>query len=177
MVIRVDERDREVGVAGKLEAHVQGLLHRAFSVQLFTPQGEWLLQRRARHKYHSGGLWSNTCCSHPAPGAGTEEAAARRLREEMGLTAVLRPGGTMLYRAEVGRGLVEYEFDHLFTGIALERPRIDPAEVAEYRYVATDALLVELERHPERFTVWFRLLAPRLAGAHPAQTPERWKRS
>lgn len=175
MVIRVDERDRETGVAEKMEAHAAGLLHRAFSVQIFTSQGAWLLQRRSPQKYHSGGLWSNTCCSHPTPGTSTSEAASGRLNEEMGLTTALHPAAAFLYRAEVGQGLVEYEYDHLFTGISDERPRIDPDEVAEYRYVQPDDLLTELARHPERFTVWFRILAPRLAERFTPRNPTPWK--
>lgn len=174
MVILVDRNDREQGVAGKTEAHTAGLLHRAFSVQLFTSRGEWLLQRRAEDKYHSGGLWANTCCSHPAPGLPTAAAAAARLHEEMGLTAALQPATAFLYRAEVGNGLTEYEYDHVFTGIADDRPRIDPREVAEYRYVAPERLFAELAEHPERFAVWFRLLAARLARTAPVQNSPSW---
>lgn len=172
MVIRVDENDRPVGFARKMCVHRLGLLHRAFSVQIFTLQGAWLLQRRAPDKYHSGGLWSNTCCSHPAPGTDTAAAAAARLLEEMGLKAELHPAGLFRYRADVGGGLTEHELDHLFTGITDELPRPDPAEVADFRYVFPEELQAELARHPERFTPWFRILAQRfgvVGGLNPVE--------
>lgn len=157
-VILVDPHDRPVGTAEKLMAHRTGLRHRAFSVLVRNEEGELLLQRRAEGKYHSGGLWSNTCCSHPRPGEYTTTAARRRLFEEMGFDCPVTPVGSLIYRAEVGSGLVEHEYDHLFLGHWDGEPVPDPAEVSEWRWVPVAKLLDEVARHPGRFTVWFRAL-------------------
>jgi isopentenyl-diphosphate delta-isomerase len=130
-------------------------LHRAFSVFVFDDAGRLLLQQRARHKYHSGGRWTNTCCGHPRPGESIAPAAARRLREEMGFACDLRPAGAFLYRAEVGEDLVEHEYDHVLIGRHDGDPTPDPDEVAAWRRMALPDLLAELGRRPERFTVWF----------------------
>lgn len=156
-VILVDTHDNSIGTEDKLEAHQSGRLHRAFSAFVFNDRGELLLQRRARSKYHSGGLWSNTCCSHPRPGEETGPAAARRLKEEMGFACPLEPAGAIVYRAEVGNGLVEYEYDHLLIGRWTGRPSPDPAEVEEWRWVDMDELRDEVARSPRRFTYWFRV--------------------
>jgi len=132
-VVLVDERDREVGTAPKLAAHEDGALHRAFSVFVLNGHGELLLQRRADTKYHSAGLWTNTCCGHPRPGEPVAAAARRRLREEMGFDCEPAPAGTFVYRAEVG-GLVEHEYDHVFVGRHETDPLPDPAEVSEWRW-------------------------------------------
>lgn len=152
-VILVDEHDAPVGEAEKLEAHRMGVLHRAFSVFVQDGAGQVLLQRRATSKYHSGGLWSNTCCGHPRPGEDTRAAALRRLREEMGLACLLKPAGTFIYRASLG-DLVEHEYDHVFAGVFPGSPQPDPAEVAEWRWVSLDELERELATYPERYTVW-----------------------
>ena len=155
-VILVDEEDREVGTAPKLRAHREGWLHRAFSVFLFNSRGELLLQRRADDKYHSAGLWSNTCCSHPRPGEETDAAARRRLGEEMGLSAPLLPVFDFRYRAAFADGLWEHELDHVYIGRSDADPHPDPAEVAGWRWASVDAVVREMERDPEAFTVWFR---------------------
>jgi len=116
MLVRVDEHDQEIGVVEKMSAHREGVLHRAFSVFVFDRSGRLLLQRRALDKYHSGGLWSNTCCSHPGPGERPIDAAHRRLEEEMGFDCPLTGGYAFTYRVDVGNGLVEHEFDHVFVG-------------------------------------------------------------
>ena len=152
-VILVDERDAPVGVAEKLEAHRAGALHRAFSVFVQDRAGQVLLQRRAEAKYHSGGLWSNTCCGHPRPGEDTRAAATRRLREEMGVACALEAVGGFVYRARLGE-LTEHEFDHVFAGRFDGDPRPDPAEVVEWRWMNLDALTRDLEARPERYTVW-----------------------
>jgi isopentenyl-diphosphate delta-isomerase len=162
-VILVDEADRPVGRMGKLEAHEVGALHRAFSVFLFDERGRWLLQQRDPSKYHSGGLWTNTCCSHPAPGESTVDAAAARLLDEMGVTAEIEPAFTFRYRAEFDNGLVEHEFDHVFVGRFDGEPTPNPVEASDWRWVDTDSLFHELDEHPERFTYWFREVAERVA--------------
>jgi isopentenyl-diphosphate delta-isomerase len=155
-VILVDESDRELGTAPKLAAHREGALHRAFSVFLFNSRGETLLQRRADDKYHSGGLWTNTCCSHPRPGEETAAAASRRLREEMGLSTPLLPLFHFTYRAALGGGLWEHEYDHVFIGRADQDPRPDPAEVAAWRWASAEEVAREMQSDPDRFTIWFR---------------------
>lgn len=166
-VVLVDEADREVGVADKMEVHRTGAMHRAFSVFLFDPTGRVLLQRRAFDKYHSGGLWSNTCCSHPRPAESVLDAAARRLPEEMGLTAPLAWAFRFMYRADFENGLVEHEMDHVLVGrtrpgdapvdVSAPTPNPNPTEVADWRWVSPEQVRVELARQPDQFTVWFRL--------------------
>ncbi|MFM7104242.1 MAG: isopentenyl-diphosphate Delta-isomerase [Flavobacteriales bacterium] len=156
-VILVDECDLELGCTGKMRAHRDGLLHRAFSVFLFNDDGEMLLQKRAMTKYHSPGLWTNTCCSHPRPGETTDNAAKRRLMEEMGLLCDLTPAYSFVYRVEVGEGLVEHEFDHVFTGITDVLPSPNSDEVMAYRYIEIDHLLAEVSEMPAAFTPWFKI--------------------
>lgn len=160
-VILVSPADEELGSAEKLEAHVSGALHRAFSVFVLNSRGEILLQRRASSKYHSGGLWSNTCCGHPRPGEDTDVAALRRLREEMGFACDLRHLFTFSYRADLDQGLSEHEIDHVFVGVYDGEPAPNPGEVAEWRWVRPGTLRAELTRAPDRFTRW---LAPALDG-------------
>jgi len=164
-VVLVDADDRAVGTAGKLDAHRTGVLHRAFSVFVFDAQGALLLQQRAHGKYHSGGLWTNTCCGHPRPGEPTAAAAVRRLREEMGIACRLASAGRFLYRADVGPGLVEHELDHVFVGRSDREPRPDPAEVAGWRRVTLTDLRRDLARRPERYTAWFERALDVASGA------------
>jgi isopentenyl-diphosphate Delta-isomerase len=154
LVVLVDEQDHAVGTASKLAAHRTGALHRAFSVFLFDGRGRLLLQRRALAKYHSGGLWTNTCCGHPRPGESVTDAAGRRLREEMGIACALRPAGAFRYRARLGE-LEEHEFDHVLVGRFDGDPRPAPDEVADWRWVEPDAAARELAEAPDRFTAWF----------------------
>jgi isopentenyl-diphosphate delta-isomerase len=154
-VVLVDEMDRPIGTEGKLAAHVAGALHRAFSVFVFNTTGNLLLQRRARAKYHSGGFWANTCCGHPRPGETVHAAATRRLREEMGLRCQLRALTAFRYRADVGSGLVEHEYDHILVGHFDGAPAPDPAEVEDWRWVPLSELTGEIEDHAERFAPWF----------------------
>lgn len=155
-VILVDEQDNEIGVEEKIAAHVGGKLHRAFSIFVFDSGGRLLLQKRAAQKYHSGGLWSNTCCGHPRPGEGTEAAAHRRLREEMGFDCDLTEVHDFVYRAEFANELIEHEYDHVFAGKADLPPQHDPSEVDAWRWVEPDWLKRDLRQHPECYTFWFR---------------------
>jgi isopentenyl-diphosphate Delta-isomerase len=161
-VILVDEHDNETGTMEKLEAHKKALLHRAISVFIFNSGGEWLLQRRALGKYHSNGLWTNTCCSHPFPGETNLEAANRRLMEEMGLKAPLRKLFHFTYKAELDNELTEHELDHVFLGVTDDEPVINPDEVKEWKYISWEQLHRELDSMPESFTFWFRLIAERV---------------
>ncbi len=154
-VILVDENDEETGTMPKLEAHQAGKLHRAFSVFIRNSAGEILLQKRADGKYHSSGLWTNTCCGHPRPGELTLDAAQRRLREEMGIDCALTEAGQLVYRADVQPGLVEHELDHVFTGSFVGLPEPDRDEVSEWRWISPDALRDWVLRDSAAFTAWF----------------------
>jgi isopentenyl-diphosphate delta-isomerase len=171
-VILVDAHDRPVGTAGKLDAHLEGRLHRAFSVFVFDAAGHLLVQKRDAGKYHCGGLWSNTCCSHPPPDASIVEAARQRLDEEMGFSCELGRLFDLTYRVPVGGGLVEHEYDHVFAARLERRPAAvapDPKEVADWRWVAPNALRRDVAARPQRYTPWFRLLLdPALQAADPA---------
>ncbi len=161
-VILVDGNDTPVGTMEKMEAHRKALLHRAFSVFIFNTKGEMLLQQRAPEKYHSAGLWTNACCSHPRPGEETEAAAQRRLREELGFTTPLKKIFHFTYKSEFENGLTEFEFDHVFTGIYDHAQDICPnrTEVSDFSYRSQADIKVDLEQHPHRFTSWFHLAFP-----------------
>lgn len=160
-VILVDEKDRETGIMNKLEAHEKGLLHRAFSIFIFNHENQLLLQQRALSKYHSPGLWTNTCCSHPQPGEILIESAQRRLMEEMGFSCDITKIFDFTYKAEVGNGLTEHEFDHVFTGLYSSDPFPNKEEVADFRWISMEKLLLEIRENPEKFTIWFRIILER----------------
>ena len=154
-VVLIDEADAPLGEAEKLEAHRSGVLHRAFSVFAFNADGELLLQRRALSKYHSGGLWTNSCCGHPRPGETTAEAARRRLFEELGIACgELEPSGVLRYRAEIV-DLVENELDHLLVTTVADEPEPNPDEVVEWRFIAPAELDAWIAAERETFTAWF----------------------
>lgn len=157
VVILVDNNDVPLGVMDKMEAHERGVLHRAFSVFLYNSVGELMLQRRALSKYHSGGLWTNTCCSHPRPGESVLEAGRRRLGEEMGMSANLSEAFSFIYEAELDNGLTEHELDHVLIGQAEEQPVINPDEVAEWKFMHPDEVRADMAQHPEKYTAWFRI--------------------
>jgi isopentenyl-diphosphate delta-isomerase len=157
-VILVDENDNEIGLMEKMEAHEKALLHRAFSVFVFNKKGELLLQQRALHKYHSGGLWTNTCCSHPRKGEQVIQSAHRRLMEEMGFDCELELKHKFIYKAPFTNGLTEHELDYIFTGEYEVAPNPNPDEVASFRWIEMAQLQKEIEEHPENFTVWFRII-------------------
>lgn len=161
LLILVDTHDKEIGVMPKIEAHEKGVLHRAFSIFIFNSKGQFLLQQRAFNKYHSSGLWTNTCCSHPRPGEAVEDAAHRRLFEEMGIRSELKKLFSFLYTAPVGGDLVENELDHVFAGVCDDIPTFDTLEVAGWRYVDAEVLYMEMQQSPKRFTEWFKICLDR----------------
>jgi isopentenyl-diphosphate delta-isomerase len=157
-VILVDSRDREMGVMDKTEAHRLGVLHRAFSIFVFNSKGELLIHRRALGKYHSSGLWTNTCCSHPRPNEKTDEAAIRRLSEEMGMKVKLDEIFSFIYKADLGEGIFEHECDHVYLGKSNEDPKPDANEVLEWKWMTVEAISNEIDSHPNDFTIWFQLI-------------------
>ncbi len=159
-VVLVDEKDREVGVMEKIEAHRKGLLHRAFSIFVFNSKGELLLQKRARTKYHSAGLWSNTCCSHPRPGESVLEAAHRRLKEEMGFDCELKVVDKLIYSVEFENGLKENEYDYLIIGFWEGEPKPNPDEVEEWKWVSLEEVKEDIRKNPEKYTYWFKKALP-----------------
>ena len=156
-VILVDENDKPLGTMEKMEAHEKGVLHRAFSVFIFNEKGELMLQQRALSKYHSPGLWTNTCCSHPREGEDTEAAAHRRLVEEMGFDCEIDEAFSFLYNSEVGQGLTEHEYDHVFIGHYNSSPEINPGEVNSYKFMKMEDIREDMNNNPEKYTVWFRI--------------------
>lgn len=156
-VILVDNDDNAIGLMPKMQAHIEGKLHRAFSVFVFNGKGELLLQQRALDKYHSGGKWTNTCCSHPRINETTLEAAHRRLEEEMGMSCELTYGFNFIYKADVKDGILEHEFDHVYFGISDIKPNISLAEVASYKYLTMDTLTKDINERPEEYTEWLKI--------------------
>ncbi|HRG53575.1 MAG TPA: isopentenyl-diphosphate Delta-isomerase [Bacteroidia bacterium] len=156
-VILVDNNDNEIGTMAKLEAHQKGILHRAFSVFIFNSKGEMLLQQRALNKYHSGGLWSNACCSHPFPGENIIDAAKRRLMEEMGIKADLQHIYSFIYNVQLDNELSEHEFDHVLIGICNEIPFVNQDEILNWKYVTIPKLLEDIQIKPTTYTSWFRI--------------------
>lgn len=161
-VILVDVHDRQTGVMEKIDAHRKGVLHRAFSIFIFNSRGEMLLQQRAASKYHSGGLWTNACCSHPAPGEETETAAQRRLKEELGFETPVEKAFDFVYQAGFDNGLMEHEFDHVFTGQYDGEVIANPAEVMDICYRSITAIRDSIEKEPGLYTSWFRIAFPKI---------------
>lgn len=156
-VVLVNEKDSQIGIMEKMAAHIVPRLHRAFSIFIFNTKGELLLQQRAFSKYHSPGLWTNTCCSHPRNGETMNEATARRLQEEMGMTCEMHEVFTFIYKAAVGLGLIEHEFDHVWFGQSDEEPHINTEEVASWKYMSLNDIAVDMKAHPEQYTEWFKI--------------------
>jgi isopentenyl-diphosphate delta-isomerase len=161
-VILVDRNDQYLGTMEKMEAHEKAVLHRAFSVFIFNSAGEMLLQQRAFSKYHSGGLWTNSCCSHPRPGEETNVAALRRLKEELGFETPLEKIFDFVYDAAFDNGLTEHEFDHVFVGYADRVGLPDPAEVAAIEFRSLPVIERQISETPEQFTAWFRIAFPKV---------------
>ena len=162
LVILVNEKDEPLGSMEKMEAHRKAVLHRAFSVFIFNSKGEMLLQQRTLNKYHSGGLWTNACCSHPRPGEETSEAAVRRLKEEMGFETAINKIFDFVYKAEFDNSLTEFEFDHVFAGEYDGLIKINPEEASDYCFKGLTEIRQSLQLHPKKYTAWFHLAFPKM---------------
>lgn len=156
-IILVDEKDNEIGVMEKLKTHREGRLHRAFSIFIFNSKGEMLLQKRAATKYHSPGLWTNACCSHPEPDKNLKEEAKRRLKEEMGINCALKEIFSFVYRADFG-SLTEYELDHVFIGNFNGNPRPNEDEADDWKWIRPEELKKDVKENPGKYTYWFKLI-------------------
>jgi isopentenyl-diphosphate delta-isomerase len=157
-VVLVDENDRQIGLMPKMEAHERGVLHRAFSVFVFNDKNELMLQQRALNKYHSPGLWTNTCCSHQRDGEANIDAGKRRLQEEMGFVTNLEETTSFIYKAPFDNGLTEHEFDHIMIGNYNDLPTINVSEVASWKWMPLEDIKVDLALHPEKYTAWFKII-------------------
>ena len=156
-LILVNENDQVIGVGEKIQTHLVGALHRAFSIYIINSAGQLLLQKRSSTKYHSQGLWSNTCCGHPRLGESIEEASRRRLGEEMGLDCEVREVFEFIYHAKLDNGLYEHEYDHVVVGRFDGSPTPNRDEVDEWKWVDLMTLKLDIEKHPENYTYWFRI--------------------
>jgi isopentenyl-diphosphate delta-isomerase len=167
-VILVDENDNPIGTEEKLKAHIDSKLHRAFSIFIFNSKGELMIQKRADNKYHCGGLWTNTCCSHPRVGQALKEDAQERLNEEMGFKCEIHEVFSMPYKAKVPskKGeLTEYEYDHVFIGIFDGSANINPEEAQDWKWINTDELKIDIEKNPDKYTPWIRIILDKLLKA------------
>ena len=157
-VILVDNNDNEAGIMEKIEAHRIGMLHRAVSVFIVDPGKRWILQKRAYDKYHSMGLWTNTCCTHPGPGESNMDAASRRLKEEMGIKCKLEELFTFVYKEKLDNELIENEFDHVFFGISEDEPVINISEAEDWKRISFDELHEDILSNPGSYTYWFKAI-------------------
>mmetsp|Transcript_28881 Transcript_28881/g.48505 ORF Transcript_28881/g.48505 Transcript_28881/m.48505 type:complete len:175 (-) Transcript_28881:159-683(-) len=157
-VILVNENDEQIGLMEKIEAHEKALLHRAFSVFILNDKGELMLQQRALHKYHSPGLWTNTCCSHQREGESNITAGKRRLQEEMGFVTELAEAVSFIYKAPFDNGLTEHEYDHVMTGTYNDAPVINPDEVADWKWMDIQAVKDDIGKNPDEYTAWFKII-------------------
>lgn len=157
-VILVNEKDEKVGLMPKQEAHEKGVLHRAFSVFIFNDKNELMLQQRAFHKYHTPGLWANTCCSHQRDGESSIEAGKRRLYEEMGFSTDLKETTTFIYKAAFDNGLTEHELDHILVGKYSGEPKINPEEVAAWKWMELEEVKNDIQKNPDIYTPWFKII-------------------
>ena len=157
-VILVNEKDEQIGLMPKMEAHEKALLHRAFSVFIFNEDNELMLQQRALDKYHSPGLWTNTCCSHQRDGETNLEAGKRRLKEEMGFVTELKETTSFIYKAPFDNGLTEHEYDHVMVGYYNDKPDVNPEEVASWKWMSLEAVKVDINTQPHLYTEWFKII-------------------
>lgn len=160
-VILVNKKDKKIGEGEKLKTHIEGKLHRAISVFLFNKKGELLIQKRAKDKYHSAGLWANTCCTHPRPGEKAIMAAKRRLKEEMGIKSPLQKVFKIRYKANVGN-LIENEIDHVFIGFFEGQPILNKTEAENYKWILTKELFNDMKKNPTKYAIWFRIILPKV---------------
>lgn len=157
-VVLVDEKDNVIGSMEKIQAHKDALLHRAFSVFVINSDNEIMLQRRALGKYHSPGLWTNTCCSHPRVNESYSDGAHRRMIEEMGFDCSLKDVFSFIYKAPFSNGLTEHELDHVFIGYSNQEPIINTEEVDSWKWISIDKLKEDLIKNPDIYTVWFKII-------------------
>ncbi|MDN6280302.1 MAG: isopentenyl-diphosphate Delta-isomerase [Psychroflexus sp.] len=157
-VILVDENDQELGLMEKIEAHEKALLHRAFSVFIYNDKGELMLQQRALGKYHTPGLWTNTCCSHQIKGETNIQAGKRRLQEEMGFSTDLKETNSFIYKAPFDNGLTEHEYDYMLVGYYNNDPKINPEEVNAWKWISLEDLKFDIEKDPASYTEWFKII-------------------
>ena len=160
-VILVDVNDNPIGIMSKMEAHEKALLHRAFSVFILNKKGELMLQQRAMHKYHSPGLWTNTCCSHQREDEENVLAGKRRLKEEMGFTTHLEEIFSFIYKAPFENGLTEHELDYILLGYFDGSPIINTNEVATWKWMSLEQIKNSIKNNPQHFTVWFKIIFDR----------------
>ena len=160
LVVHVNSCDEVLGFYPKMLVHQKAMLHRAVSVLIFNSKGEWLLQKRAKTKYHSGSLWTNSCCSHPYPNEDVKVAAERRLTEEMGMSVELEKSFDFIYKQELDKGLTEHEFDHVFIGYSDVLPVLNYEEAEDWAYLTSEELTLSMKIEPESFTAWFKILFP-----------------
>ena len=158
----MNERDESIGVMEKMEAHEKGLLHRAFSIFIFNTQGEMLLQQRAAEKYHSANLWTNACCSHPSPEEKTEDAIHRRLKEELGFDTSLTKAFDFTYKTSFDNGLIEHEYDHVYTGTFDGEIHPHVAEVKDHCFMSMQMIREKIASEPHQYTSWFKIAFPKL---------------
>ena len=161
-VILVDESDNEIGVMEKLQAHQEGLLHRAFSIFIFNSKNELLLQQRALTKYHSAGLWANTCCSHPRPNETIKDSANRRLHEEMGMSCDLNIKTNFIYTTQFENGLTENELDYVLVGFTNQNPIINIEEVESYKWQSISDIKTDVIANPQHYASWFKIALERV---------------
>jgi isopentenyl-diphosphate delta-isomerase len=157
-VILVDQEDNAIGTMEKLEAHRKGILHRAFSILLFNSKGELLLQKRSSLKYHSDSLWTNTCCSHPLPDEPMHQATRRKLKQEMGIDMQPEFAYKFIYKANLDKGLIEHEYDHVFIGTFDGSPNINREEVEDWKFTDMNSLRLDIRKNPQAYTTWFKLI-------------------
>lgn len=157
-VILVNEKDEQIGLMEKIEAHEKALLHRAFSVFVFNNKNELMIQQRAHSKYHSPGLWTNTCCSHQREGESNIDAGKRRLMEEMGFSTDLKDTISFIYKAPFDNGLTEHEFDHILVGYFEDEPNPNPDEVADWKWMTLEDLKTDMSKNPDIYTEWFKII-------------------
>ena len=169
-VVLVDSNNNKLGLMPKMEAHIKGILHRAFSVIIFNNNGDIMLQKRARTKYHTPGLWSNTCCSHQRDNEDNITAGKRRLYEEMGFTTQLQNFDSFIYKVSFSNGLIEHEFDHILTGVYNGIPNLNKKEVDQWKWVSIDYLYHDINNNPDNYTAWFKIIINKYS-----ESLKKWK--